>query len=240
MGSNGAYIPSTKDIVFTVPLPDAFLKSLPNPQVAITVPAGTGTGGGCISKDGPFGNAEAHLGPTILGAYGTTPTGLTGLFKYQPRCIKRDLNPFVTSNYATYKNITEAVTNYTNIGDFQAVLQSDSRYAFTIGNPGVHAAGHIGCGGDPMADQPSTPGDPMWFLHHAQMDRLWYIWQNQDPETRLKEVATTHTNLNYPPSADVTLDDTIDLAYIGGPGSPPKKLSELASTVDGPFCYKYI
>jgi tyrosinase len=171
MGSNGAYIPRTDPIVFLVPLPTSFLQSLPNPQSNITVPGGTGTGGGCINVDGPFGKAEAHLGPTILGAYGTTPTGLTDLFKYNPRCLKRDLNPWIMGKYNTYKNITEAVTNYTTVATFQAVLQSDSRYAFTIGNIGVHAGGHVGAGGDPMADQPSTPGDPLWFLHHAQIDR---------------------------------------------------------------------
>lgn len=51
MGSNGAYIPNNKPIVFTVPLPDSFLQSLPNPQTNISVPAGTGTGGGCINQN---------------------------------------------------------------------------------------------------------------------------------------------------------------------------------------------
>lgn len=166
MGSNGAYEPKP-EITFTVPLPSNFLLSLPNPQTNVTIPAGSGTGGGCISPNGPFGQQLAHLGPTLLAAYGSTPTGPDDLFRYNPRCIKRDLNPYIMRKYSTYRNITEAVTNYSTIGEFQAIVQSDSRYIFTIGNIGVHAAGHVGCGGDPMADQPSTPGDPIWFLHHA-------------------------------------------------------------------------
>jgi hypothetical protein len=27
--------------------------------------------------------------------------------------------------------------------------------------------------------------DPIFYLHHAQLDRLWYIWQQRDPEARL-------------------------------------------------------
>lgn len=26
--------------------------------------------------------------------------------------------------------------------------------------------------------------DPLFFLHHAQIDRLWWLWQQQDPEHR--------------------------------------------------------
>ncbi|KAB8349711.1 hypothetical protein FH972_023726 [Carpinus fangiana] len=229
MGSNGAFEPRG-EVVFTIPLPSSFLSSLPNPQTNVSVPAGSGTGGGCISSEGPFGRQQAHLGPTILGAYGSIPTGPNNLFKYNPRCIKRDLNPYIMNKYTTYRNITQAITNYTTVGEFQAVVQSDSRYRLTIGNIGVHAGGHVGVGGDPMADQPSTPGDPIWFLHHA----------NQAVQKRTWTVADTGTILNFVPSPNTTLDTTVDLAYIGGSLSPPLPVRDLLSTVGGPFCYKYV
>lgn len=31
------------------------------------------------------------------------------------------------------------------------------------------------------------PVYPVFFLHHAQVDRLWWIWQMKDPDTRLKQ-----------------------------------------------------
>lgn len=164
---------------------------------------------------------------------------MTDAFKYNPRCIKRDLNPYITKSSTTYRNITEAIVNYTKIGDFQGVLQSDSRYLFTVGNIGVHAGGHVGVGGDPMADQPSTVGDPLWFLHHAAIDWVFTIWQNQNLGARLNQVATTGTNLNYPPSPAVTLDGIVDLHYAAGHHSPPMTIRQVQNTVQGPFCYVY-
>ena len=74
------------------------------------------------------------------------------------------------------------------------------------------------------------------------IDRVWSIWQNQDLGVRLAQVSGTRTILNYPPSPNVTLDDVVDLAYLGGPGgaNPPRKVQELVNTVDGPFCYRYV
>lgn len=84
-----------------------------------------------------------------------------------------------------------------------------------------------------MADQPSTPGDPLWFLHHAvsrvsitlmpshanvkqSIDRMWNIWQTQDLDNRVNTVADTLTILNFPASRDATLEDEVTLNYIGG------------------------
>ncbi|TID18549.1 Guanine nucleotide-binding protein alpha-2 subunit [Venturia nashicola] len=33
----------------------------------------------------------------------------------------------------------------------------------------------------------TAPNDPLFFLHHTQVDRLWWLWQMQDPGTRLKQ-----------------------------------------------------
>ena len=27
--------------------------------------------------------------------------------------------------------------------------------------------------------------DPIFFLHHSQLDRLWWLWQQDDPKNRL-------------------------------------------------------
>ena len=69
---------------------------------------------------------------------------------------------------------------------------------------------------------------------------MWSIWQNQDPGNRLLQVADTRTMLNYPSSAQVSLSDVVGSPYILGPESSPRTMEDLASTVDGPFCYKYV
>src|SRR5437899_2739980 len=39
-----------------------------------------------------------------------------------------------------------------------------------------------------MVNLKLSPGDPIFYLHHAWLDRLWWLWQTQHPETRLTEV----------------------------------------------------
>lgn len=42
-----------------------------------------------------------------------------------------------------------------------------------------------------------SPGDPLFYLHHAFIDRLWWKWQNLDIEARLYEIGGYTT---YPAS----------------------------------------
>ena len=34
----------------------------------------------------------------------------------------------------------------------------------------------------------SSPGDPLFYLHHANLDRVWRMWQARDLPGRLFEV----------------------------------------------------
>lgn len=34
----------------------------------------------------------------------------------------------------------------------------------------------------------SSPGDPIFFLHHAWLDKLWADWQAEDPSSRHKDI----------------------------------------------------
>ena len=37
-----------------------------------------------------------------------------------------------------------------------------------------------------MSNAISSPGDPIFFMRHAWLDRLWAQWQAQDPGARFK------------------------------------------------------
>jgi hypothetical protein len=39
-------------------------------------------------------------------------------------------------------------------------------------------------GGDPGRDFFTSPGDPLFYLHHGMIDRTWWIWQSLDKKTR--------------------------------------------------------
>lgn len=105
---------------------------------------------------------------------------------------------------------------------------------------GVHGGGHYALGGDPGDDVYTSPGDPVFYLHHAQIDRVWWIWQMLSPYERQftsNAIAGTQTFLNMPPSANGTLDDLIEFGHAAGPTRP---IGDLLSTVNGPFCYLYL
>lgn len=39
-----------------------------------------------------------------------------------------------------------------------------------------------------MLDVVSSPGDPIFFLHHTWLDKIWWQWQAVDPATRLNAI----------------------------------------------------
>ena len=108
---------------------------------------------------------------------------------------------------------------------------------FPNGFLGVHTAGHFTVGGDPGGDLFASPGDPYFFLHHAMIDRVWWIWQNQDIAKRQYAIGATITLNNQPPSRNATLDDTLDLGFIG---VDTITIRDASNTLGGPFCYIYV
>jgi tyrosinase len=42
---------------------------------------------------------------------------------------------------------------------------------------GIHGGVHIWVGGT-MSDAGISPADPVFWLHHANLDRLWWVWYN--------------------------------------------------------------
>lgn len=44
---------------------------------------------------------------------------------------------------------------------------------------GIHNPGHMWTGGSMMAM--SSPNDPVFWLHHCNIDRLWALWQQRNP-----------------------------------------------------------
>lgn len=185
-----------------------------------------------------------NLGPTIIGLSGYNlssssssippnprPDGLG----YNPRCIRRDLS-IQSALGANDANITSLITLSPTVGTFQDTMQSAF---FSPTNPeyGVHTAGHYIVGGDPGGDFYTSPGEPWFWLHHAQIDRVWWIWQNGNLPRRWEEVDGTVTFLNSPPSRDARLEDRFDLGVIDG--FEGMTIGEALSTMKGKFCYIY-
>ncbi|KAL1652044.1 hypothetical protein SLS58_000168 [Diplodia intermedia] len=195
----------------------------------ITIPPADG--GGCVAS-GPFKNFTTRLGPVSPAYTNLTTNPRADGLGLNPRCLRRDINPWVSSRFTNDLNTSSLIETYDDVADFQTVMQGD----FPAGKMGTHTGGHLTVNGDPGGDLFASPGDPIFFLHHSMIDRVWWTWQNQDVAARTYAVGGTLTLNNSPPSANTTLDDVLDLAYT----ADPITIRDAMSTLAGPFCYVYV
>ncbi|CAK4032147.1 Di-copper centre-containing [Lecanosticta acicola] len=186
-----------------------------------------GTGGGCVTS-GPFKDYTVNLGPLDL----PNANNVNSTFEYNPRCLERDLNPWVSTNYNTYRNLTDLLLENTHIEDFQAIMQG---YNSDTNRFGVHGGGHWQVGGS-MMDFHSSPADPVFFLHHAMIDRVWTIWQNLDIYRRQNTLMGTATlGCDVPDCPAMTLEDSLPFGFV----TDDPVFGDLMDTFSGPFCYRY-
>jgi tyrosinase len=75
--------------------------------------------------------------------------------------------------------------------------------------------------------------DPIFFLHHTQVDRLWTLWQNENPEVRTTEFGGPKTQNEDP--GEATLEDIMPYLDL----VPDVKVSEMMSTQTSRLCYVY-
>jgi tyrosinase len=45
---------------------------------------------------------------------------------------------------------------------------------------GIHNSGHVWVGGS-MGSIATAPCDPVFWMHHAEIDRIWWQWQQANP-----------------------------------------------------------
>ncbi|TLD25198.1 hypothetical protein PspLS_06104 [Pyricularia sp. CBS 133598] len=176
---------------------------------APTIQLPPGLGGGPVTE-GPFANMTITLGPVALVDVAPGPMGGLG---ENPRPLKRDVGPAVNMRYANYST----VRNMLHKPDIDSYRFLTEGMALT-GEIGPHGGGHYVIG---------------------QMDRMWTLWQQLDPSTRYTDLGKDYyahqTWWNEPPSPLTSLDDVLDLGYVG----PSITIREVMDTTKGPFCYFY-
>lgn len=65
--------------------------------------------------------------------------------------------------------------------------------------------------GDPFA----SPSDPIFWLHHANLDRVWWSWQKRDLEKRLRDVSGPVVILDWvnAQGGNVTMEFPLSLGF---------------------------
>ncbi|GIZ48654.1 hypothetical protein CKM354_001170600 [Cercospora kikuchii] len=101
---------------------------------------------------------------------------------------------------------------------------------------GPHGAIHSAVGGDLI---PATsPNDPVFFLHHAQIDRLWWLWQQKDPKKRNAEFGGNRMQEDFGAegsSPKAQLGDVMSVRELGG----DVKVKDFMTTESPRLCYRY-
>lgn len=196
-----------------------------------------GTGGGCVSE-GPFANMTVNLGPDGLIIVNGVTIQSNDKFRYNPRCLKRDFTEEALQRYANESSVLTLLRDMTNIRDFSSLMQGGEG----IPELGVHGGGHYAMGGDPGRDVFVSPGEPLFWSHHANIDRVWWMWQMLDPETRAGNVSTAISGpltLNdlFEPHGNGSLTDLQNVGYVRD--GFEVELGELLDNTAGMFCTVY-
>lgn len=50
-----------------------------------------------------------------------------------------------------------------------------------------------------MGNGVSSPGDPLFYLHHTWLDKMWWDWQARDRGVRTSRVAGTNIGPDFIP-----------------------------------------
>lgn len=110
------------------------------------------TGGGCL-QNGPFADLSTFLGPK------------NNTSKRPDRnCVRRDLAPASLRKMSGKDRVAEAMD-----------LPDYGHWERTTDGVSLHPGGHWGPGGlyGTMTDLFASPADPVFWLHHSNLDRAW-------------------------------------------------------------------
>ncbi|KIJ50748.1 hypothetical protein M422DRAFT_44383 [Sphaerobolus stellatus SS14] len=149
------------------------------------------TGGGCVTN-GPFKNMTVRIGPQ---------DDISG----NPRCLSRDFSPYFAGRYLGW-NTTAYTLAATDFGRFARRVEGEPSFE----GSSIHGGGHYGVGGfwGIMGDLFNSPGDPVFFLHHANLDRVWWSWQVRNLNKRLTDISgpINYSDFTNTIGGNVTLD----------------------------------
>ncbi|KLU89830.1 hypothetical protein MAPG_08799 [Magnaporthiopsis poae ATCC 64411] len=180
---------------------------------------------GCIT-DGPFANYTNALGPGYM---------------VTDHCIDRGIN------------------DYFSLGSSQGYVdyclrQTTWERAWQCIEAQPHTGGHGGVGRQ-MQNPISSPGDPLFYLHHTWLDKLYWDWQKQDRANRTSTISGSNIgpeiangfNLRPPgmkpptgadgdPGKETTLGHVLNMYG----NSPNKTIADVLDIQGNYLCYEYV
>ncbi|KAJ6534938.1 tyrosinase, partial [Mycena capillaripes] len=169
-----------------------------------------GAGGGCVT-DGPFASFMLSVGPGI---------------NVTNHCMTRAINDNMRQFLSPARVADLALP--TTFEEFRIELEGTP----VTETMRVHDGGHNAVDGE-MGDRYSSPGDPLFYLHHAFLDKLWWDWVGMDFSSRAEDMSGRST-VN-PPYVEITLDFGLDMMML----APTVRISDVVDIRSEAQCYIY-
>ncbi|CAE6412534.1 unnamed protein product [Rhizoctonia solani] len=147
------------------------------------------------------------------------PYARLGVNYPEPHCLTRRFNISepVVSNWT--KSVVNKIMQYDNYLEFWNNTELHPHDNF-----------HRAIGGDLRRQY--SPNEPLFFLHHAQIDRLWTIWQGRN-ETRLHDYAGNTVQNATVDTASLN-DQLLTLGF-----APTRDVDDFMDTMSNGLCYTY-
>ncbi|KAH8602017.1 hypothetical protein B0O99DRAFT_680168 [Bisporella sp. PMI_857] len=174
---------------------------------------GTGPAGEYCIADGPFvGLRPAYWGNATLS-----------------HCIRRDFFRAIPEADPPFQEMLGWQYDSTVIADVFSNHNFLSFHGQLEGRP--HAVVHTAIAQSNGDMGPLTsPNDPVFFLHHAQVDRLWWLWQQEDPGNRINDYAGLTST-----GGQASLTDLMPMANL----ADDRAVGDFMSTLSADLCYTY-
>lgn len=149
-----------------------------NPAQRIYI-GGNGTGAGGAVTTGPFAGWTALV------------EDAAGNLVPRPGGILRSLGAYTTGHpdFPSAAQVTDVVQNMTvydtspwrtaSAGSFRNRLEGWASTLTGESGPQLHNRVHVWVGGD--MGPGTSPNDPVFYLHHCNVDRIWALWQHAHP-----------------------------------------------------------
>jgi len=153
--------------------------------------------------------------------------------EWEPHCIKRNLQPDYAASVGSWAPNTIPLLEMTSFQNFS--LGFDRNVGTGPGASGVHSAGHSGVNGE-MRNLWSSMNDPLFFMHHANIDRLWALWQSLKPQ-----YGHDFGGYIWPNGTGImTVDYPVEMFPWIAPDVPIRKILDTQNKDGrGVLCYKY-
>jgi len=97
--------------------------------------------------------------------------------------------------------------------DLNAAMRRERFGSFQLRLESIHGWVHNAVGGDiGEMSTARSPTDPVFWLHHANVDRLWARWQKRNPRKRPRN---TSERLKPSPMFGIEVSETLKLSELG-------------------------